>query len=45
MFGSSVQVFSQEMGRKRPVQLHFRAKFYPEDVGKELLDPATLVSP
>ncbi|ELT86981.1 hypothetical protein CAPTEDRAFT_108059 [Capitella teleta] len=36
------KVFSQEMGRKRPVQLHFRAKFFPEDVGRELIDPVTI---
>ena len=36
------KVFSQDVGKKRPVELKFRAKFYPEDIS-ELTDLASQV--
>ena len=38
-----LQVFSQNVGRKRPVQMKLRVRFYPEDVD-EMTDPVALVN-
>ena len=38
-----MQVTNQDVKKQTPLQFKFRAKFYPEDVAEELIQPITQV--